>query len=595
MGLFAQTYTDYLGAGHNNNITITTSHNENDAIGDNTLNGFGFMPDDKAASRFLAHATLGSDYETIQQLAQTGYSDWIDQQMALPTTSYFQKTDDIYQEAINLFIAQHGSGAVVGNEEIIPYASYFRMAWWDNIMKTNDLLRHRVTFALSEIFVVSQKSDLEDTGWGLGNYYDVLYNNAFGNYRDLLLEISLHPVMGFYLSHLSNPKSDPSVNQFPDENFAREIMQLFSIGLYELNPDGTRKVDGQGNFIPTYSHWEIANFAKIFTGLGASQTWAPWQPMNTGEPADFEANFVNDINLWSPMVMFEEWHEPGEKYLLNNLTVPSGQTGMQDINMAIDNLFYHDNVGPFIGYRLIQRLVKSNPSPEYVARITAVFNDNGQGVRGDLGAVVRAILLDPEARDCSWIDDPNSGKLREPLLRYTHLLRAFNASNQSGKFWNGAYYFEEVLKQHPLAAPSVFNFYLPDYQPNGPIVDANLVGPEFQIHNSSTSIGYVNMVDEWTFGYWVAEITTMASPEEPGELEESETDFAELNLSDELAIINNTNVLIDRLDLLLTHGMLSTHTRNVIFTAIDDVEEAEDKLNLALWLFMISPDYVVLK
>ncbi len=248
--------------------------------------------------------------------------------------------------------------------------------------------------------------------------------------------------MGLYLSHLNNPKSNDEENIHPDENFAREAMQLFSIGLYELNPNGTRKLDSFGQDVPTYGQTQIKEFAKIWTGLGISKVLPN---MYTDEP--YFGLGIYGSDLTQPMKMYEEEHESGEKELLGGFTVPAGQTGMEDIEDAIDNLFNHPNVGPFIGRRLIQRMVKSNPSPEYIERVTRAFNDNGQGERGDMKAVIKTILLDDEARSCEWISDKSQGMLREPMIRYTNFARGTAIEQYYGRLWNNGYQFWQETGQ----------------------------------------------------------------------------------------------------------------------------------------------------
>lgn len=270
-----------------------------------------------------------------------------------------------------------------------------RWSWWQQVIDGPDPLRQRVALALSEIFVVSDNSDaVASNPVGAASYYDMLLGDAFGNYRDILLDVTLHPVMGAYLSHLRNDKSDPRSGRYPDENYAREIMQLLSIGLFQLKQDGTLLRDGRGKPIPTYDNDDITELAKIFTGLSFDGP---------------DRNFGSGAEAWTrPMRMYEEHHEPGPKRLIRGRHVPASQTGMQDISAAVDNLFRHPNVGPFIARRLIQRLVTSNPSPLYVQRAAAAFADDGHRVRGNMRAVISAILLDPEAR--AW---PTAGELAE--------------------------------------------------------------------------------------------------------------------------------------------------------------------------------------
>jgi len=447
----------------------------------------------------------------------------------------------------------------------------YRASWWEMNLKANDSLSKKITHALSQIFVIySLGSDLfEDVGLLSAGYYDVLNQNAFGNYRDILREVSRNPAMGLYLSHINNPKSDPANNIHPDENYAREIMQLFSIGLYELNNDGTRRLDSNNRPIPTYDADDIREFAKIFTGFGNGSGEMIFGVFGVEESYEY-----GDV----PMKMYDEWHEPGSKQLLNGQLVPAGQTGMQDFEDAIDNLFYHPNVGPFIGKALIQFLVTSNPSPAYVGRVANAFNNNGQGVRGDLKAVVKAILLDPEARNCQALLHPTAGKLREPITRYVSMVRAFNPSSSMCTFFNVFERWYENTGQIPFYAPSVFNFYLPDFQPNGAIADQNLVAPVFQIHNSSTAIGYINEVNNWIFNNSIQEESTI-----------------QLDFTDELSLVNQPGLLVDRLDILLASGQLSSETKNIIVDAVTQVSGAEDKVNMALYLVLISPEFAILK
>lgn len=483
---FAQN-TEIIGAGKYDGVTITTSDDDGTSNGENTLDGVGLLPNLNATSRFLGQATLGADYETIETTADQGISNWLDEQFATPATvdlqDYILELTDIVRDSMIFYGAPQED-----IDDLRPFEHFWRFAWWQYVMTSPDVLRARVALALSEIFVISEAPDLGFYPLVLADYYKLLMQHSFGNYRDLLYDISLHPAMGTYLTHMNNPKSNFAENRFPDENYAREIMQLFSIGLYQLNPDGTRMLDGEGNFIPTYSHAEISGLAKVFTGL----SW--------GTSTYFYQYGWQDEDFEVPMKMYNDWHEPGEKQLFDGITIPNRNPvdGMADINDAIDHLFNHQNVGPFIGTRLIQRLVTSNPSPEYVARVTAAFNDNGAGVRGDLKAVIRAILTDKEARDCSLIGDPHHGMLREPLVRHTHISRAFNAASTSGRYNNSMYSFKMLTGQQPLASPTVFNFFRPDYQPIGPIEEADLVAPEFQITNSQTVLGYADLAHYWT-------------------------------------------------------------------------------------------------
>ncbi len=574
-----------LGSGGNySNINVNSSSSESGEVGENTINGNGMLPNLNATSRFLAQASFGADYETILATSEVSFSDWIDQQMAMPPS--FKMKDDIdmlYQmaiDSINLY------GGIPSEFELGDKHFYF--SWTKYMIESPDILRNRVALALSEIFVISEDPDLDDYPRLLGDYYDMLLENAFSNYRDLLEKVSLHPGMGLYLTHLNNPKTDVDNNVFPDENYAREIMQLFSIGLYELNEDGTRKIDPTtGTYIETYDETDIAEFARIFTGL----SW--------GDAIFFGIrNPISEESLITPMVMFDDAHESGEKQLLNGFVVPnrSPVNGNADLMDAFDNLFNHSNVGPFMAIRLIQRLVKSNPSPDYVSRVAGVFNDDGTGTRGNLGAMIKAILLDEEARSCNFDDDPHSGKLREPMLRHFQLSRAFNAyvRNGSGIYRDDMNITKDLLEQRPLSPPSVFNFFLPDYQPIGPVEQAGKVAPEFQITDSRTSIAYGSMLNRWLkddddlFDY---------GDLFPDEVYHKDKE-AYLELSDEITMAADDNLvddMVERMNLIMAAGQLKENTLQTIINTVKQVpvEQADIRVRIALFLIMYSPDYLI--
>lgn len=573
-----------LGSDPAQQIQVTTSSNHTPeywqltASGDKTLYGAGLEGRLAEASRFLSQATLGADYATIRQVADTGIEPWIEEQLSLPYTSMLDRLREVFGEVIEWYLINGGNPDEVSDR---PYWTIFNYTWWENHMQTQDLLRQRVALALSEILVISIESNLADHGYGLADYYDVLLRHAFGNFNDLLQEVTLHPAMGYYLSHLNNPKHIPAENIHPDENYAREIMQLFTIGLYELNPDGSRKTDAQGQWIPTYGQNDIKEFAKVFTGLGVADVVEnEW----LDEPYFGLDIWIADMTV--PMKMYPEWHQTGPKTLLNGYVIPAGQAGLKDISDAVHHLFMHPNVGPFIGKQLIQRLVTSNPSPAYIARISAVFDDNGQGVRGDLGAVVKAILLDPEARTCAASQASTFGRLREPFTRYTHFTKAIDMEQYYGRYWNVGWGFYRATGQIPLASRTVFNFFLPDYQPLGPIMDQQMVGPEFQLHNSRTSVEYINQVNDWAVWGYVMDDW------------EGDNPHVTYNIDELVSLARDPEVLVNRLDMLFTHGMLSQRTREIIKDAIRPMISGNyrhERARLALYLMMISPDYNVMK
>ena len=573
-----------LGSDPTQEIKVTTSSNYTpqywtlSATGEKTINKVGLEGPLMEASRFLSQATLGADLATIEQVANQGIEAWIDDQMTVPQSQTLDRLNEVFAEVIEWYLVNGGNPDEVSTR---PYWTIFNYTWWENHMKNDDLLRQKVALALSEIFVISIESNLSDAGFGLADYYDILLKHSFGNFEDMLREISLHPCMGYYLSHLNNPREIPEENIHSDENYAREIMQLFTIGLYELNQDGSRKTDGQGEWIPTYDQADIKELAKVFTGLGVGGVMEnEW----VDEPYFGLDIYVADMT--TPMIMYEEWHQPGTKTLVNGYVIPAGQTGLKDINDAVHQLFLHPNVGPFIGKQLIQRLVTSNPTPGYISRVAAVFADNGQGERGDMGAVIKAILMDPEARTCSALEEDRFGKLREPFTRYTHFSKAIQMEQYYGRYWNVAYGFYQATNQMPLASRTVFNFFLPDFQPIGAIADNGLVGPEFQIHNSRTSVEYINRVNDWAVWGYVMDDW------------ENDNPSVTYNIEELLPLARDPEVLINRLDILFTHGMLSDRTRQIIKDAITPLISDNYRYNrtrLALYLMMISPDYAIMK
>ncbi len=585
---FAQTYTDYIGAGHSDGIVVTSCDEQTkpywtqSASSMNSINGSGMNAEYFAAARFLSQAAFGKTPEEIQNVVNIGYEAWIDDQFTYPVTSTletaFAKFDEINAHNVSL-----------GYDPTENLSAYnFNMAWFDNAVNRPDQLRQRVALALSEILVISNNSDLEGFGEASSDYYDIFLNEAFGNYENILRKVTLHPAMGFYLSHYNNPKADPELGTHPDENYAREILQLFSVGLYELNQDGSHKLDAQGNSIQTYTQDDIKEFAKVFTGLSAGAVapeieWAD-------EP--YFGLYYGACDFTYPMSMYDEFHEPGPKFLFNDFQLNGNLNGMDEVIAAVNNIFNHENVGPIVSLRLIQRLIKSNPTPGYISRVAGIFNNNGQGVRGDMTAVIKAILLDSEARDCSWIDDPSNGKLKEPIVKFTEYYKAFNFNLPGGYSWNPGYNYQDATDQYPMASPSVFNFYTPSYQPNGPILNANLVAPEFQILQTRTSMGYINWVNNWTQGgypyYQWEDIETVLM------------DFTQLK-----QMSRDPEVYINYLDGLFVNGKMSQSTRDIIsdalyeFTVTDNEDEnfylLEYRAKLGLYLTLISPDYNILK
>lgn len=585
-----------IGAGSPHGVTLTASSYVEGSGPEKLLNGDGLDGPFMEASRFLAQAGFGGKKEDIKQVLDMGFEAWIDRQYNLPNEKMVPIVDEIMDD---IFEARTRAG-LYNDEYYGPWALHFHYAWWTRLMRNEDVLRVKVAQALSEILVVSFNSDI--IGWGdaAASYYDLMLKHAFGNYEELLQEVAIHPVMGYYLSHYNNPKAFPEQNIFPDENFAREIMQLFTIGLYELNPDGTRKKDNLGYDIPTYSNDDVKELARVFTGLGmgAVEEGMVWPP---------EPRFGLDIyfaDKLKPMTMYEDFHDTGEKKLFHGVVLPQGQSGMEDIRQAINHLFNHPNVGPFISHRLIQRLIKSNPSPEYVDRVAAAFHDNGQGVRGDMKAVIKAILLDKEARSEEDFLSLDNGQVRPPLYRLIQLFKTMELSlPYEGRYWNNGFDILNSMGHHPLGSPTVFNFYPPDFQPSGPLASEGLVSPELKLHNTSSAINYINKIyasTAWNSAWWSWE----------GVWDEATQTYAvdspvEINYDYYMSISHDLEYLINELDKLLTHGQLTDETRQIIRENLIQVYWPSEGLNqywwrysrarLAVYLIMISPDYVVFK
>jgi uncharacterized protein (DUF1800 family) len=502
------------------------------------------------AFQLLNQATFGATEEEAQRLISMGIENWIDDQLRKPASlhlPFVQAVQPVPQPMGQL------------NRQRVDI-------WFQHALHADDQLRQRVAFALSEIFVVSQLGALNGRVYSTTSYYDLLVENAFGNYRDLIEKITLHPAMGVYLSMLSNEKPDPVNNIRPDENYARELMQLFSIGLVELNQDGSLKLDASDRPIPTYDQSIIEGFAHVYTGWTYSRATRFRNP---------QRSLRSDVE---PMVLWPGFHDTGPKKVLGGVTIPAGQTGDQDLAMALDNIFNHDNVGPFMAIRLIQRLVTSNPSPGYVSRVASVFNDNGSGVRGDLGAVVRAILMDPEARpDLPMEID---GKLKEPILRLTQLWKAYDATSKAGGYprLQGLY---NILGQGPLQASHVFNFFSPFYAPPGEIRNSSLVAPELEIATEYLNTYFTNLMFYQAFA---------ANSLNVDELRDVDV---YINFEAELGIANDVDMLIDTVAGRLLGGEISDTLRNEIAGMLALIPESESALRVAETIYFIasSPEY----
>ena len=507
------------------------------------------------AVRFLEQATFGPTDTTIQEVMTKGPALALEEQFAKPMSGLGTFVD-IDPDPAKGCPSGSPSTCYRDNYTVFP----MQRAFFRNAITAPDQLRQRAAFALSQILVISG-AELE-TMHGVGYYQQLLMNFAFANFRDILYEITVNPAMGEYLNMVNNPKPDPARGIEPNENYARELLQLFSVGECELNADSTCKLDSASAPVPTYDQDTIENLARALTGW----TYPP-RPGAT-------SRFPNPRYYIGRMVPFATQHDTAVKVLFGQ-TMAAGQTPEKDLNDALDIIFNHPNVGPFIGRQLIQHLVTSNPSPAYVGRVSAAFANNGSGVRGDLRAVLRAILLDPEARgDVKTAAD--YGKLREPVLLVTNVARALNASS------DGVYPLQQstAMGQSVFEAPSVFNFYPPNYDAPGTALD----GPQFKLMLTGTILNRANFANRILFGGNVGADTTVAA-----------ATGTQLNLAALQALAANPDQLLDRLNLIFMHNTLSTQARTAILTAVN-AYPATDTLNRvrqAAYLIATSAQYQV--
>jgi uncharacterized protein (DUF1800 family) len=504
------------------------------------------------AARFLIQASFGADRAEIERTRGMGVAAWLDEQFAMPRG----------QTHVDWLRAQ--SYEAIGFENSRAPMDY---SVWRKFLSSTDQLRQRMVYALSQILVVA----VEGIGgrwpaFGAGYYLDILETHAFGNFRNLLEDVTLSPAMGNYLSMRGSRKTDASGRQ-PDENYAREVMQLFTIGLSELNADGSERMAGSAT-IDTYGQADVTGLARVFTG---------W---------DYSTNDVTTAaSVVTPMVNTASRHESGVKTFLG-ITVPANTSGQESLRLALDRLFTHANVGPFIARQLIQRLVMSNPSAAYVGRVAAAFADNGAGVRGDLKATLRAVLTDGEARDSATaLASPAAGKLREPVLRFAQWARAARVGSASGQWKLGNLSDPATrLGQSPLHSPSVFNFYRPGYvPPNTAIASAGQVAPEFQITTESSVAGYLNFMQ-------TAIATTngvTGSDVKP-------------DYSVWLALADDASALADEASLVLAANQISAARVAIVRDAVAAMPSAtaaqlQLRVQAALLLTLAAPEYLALR
>ncbi len=480
-----------------------------------------------AAARLLEQSTWGADPASLSHVQAVGMQAFLNEQFAAPISTF---------------------PAPGANDDM----SFVQKRFFTNALTGQDQLRQRVAWGLSQIMVASAAKINNPSAFVL--WQNMFQTDAFGNFSTLLTDVTLSPVMGNYLDMVNNDKPGNGVD--PNENYAREILQLFSIGLEELNPDGTLQLDSSGNPVPTYGQDEIIGFAHVFTG------WT--YPTKAGATAKFR----NPEFYGGPMIPFDNHHDTtNPKLLLNGVTLPAGGTAQADLTAALQNIFNHPNVGPFIGRQLILRLVTSNPSPEYVGRVAAVFADNGTGVRGDLKAVVAAILMDPEARrgDDPAQAQPSDGKLKEPVLFITNLLRGMNGVSDGGSLSDRA----DDMKQPPFFSPTVFNFYHPDHMVDG----TTLAGPEFEIFDTSTDIARINFVNTLVYGS-VSGTTTV-------------------DISGYVPLSANPDQLVTAVAAVMMHGQVSDNMRSTLVTTLSGIPDSIRRTKAAFYLIGSSSQFQV--
>jgi len=565
---------------------------------------------DSDAVRFLTQATFGATYDEITHLRDIGYQGWFNEQFTAPASTETQYLDWVASTFPDEYLSDD-TRVEIWTINSVGTPDPSRSGYPNNA--PTDQLRQRVAFALSELFVVSNSNGtLAYEPWALASFYDLLAADAFMNYRTLLEDVTKHPAMGIFLSMIMNQKADPDQNIHPDENYAREVMQLFSVGLTQLNIDGTPVLAG-GEPVPTYDQTTVRGFAAVFTG---------WDWNNTGcGDNTYTCCMYNEEEGWGtyfwcgpsnyndppwrlPMQPIEHYHDStSDKQLLvypgvalpNGVLVHGGDA-QTELTAALDNIFHHPNVGPFVASSLIRRLITSNPTPQYVQRVATVFNNNGSGVRGDLRAVVKAILLDPEARYGQWQHPDTYGKLREPLLKVTQIWRAMEARTGNGRVSSLNVWppLETEIGQAPLRSPTVFNFFRPDFQQPGEVEDRGLFSPEFQIMTDTMVVSTPNLLFSFIFCDYTGSDACWAS-DDPQTMQVYEDRDAAIAAS-------NPTQLVDDYNLLFMAGQMSPFMRNVIVTRLNQLTEDDYGNDLgrvrvqhALYLIMNSPEYSIQK
>jgi len=522
------------------------------------------LPSGPDAFRFLTQASFGPTAGELDRVQTLGIPAYLEDQFTQPQSGYPDSqytylslktsADCNNKDPSGVTYPASAPQAICYRDNLTP--TRVQRQFFTNAMTQPDQLRQRVAWALAQIMVVSTVDADLSVAYVLARYQNILLDEAFGNFETLLKRVTLSPAMGTWLNMANNDK--PSGTRVPNENYAREVLQLFSIGLSILNPDGTPVLDATGSPVATYDQTTVKQFARVFTG------WT--YPSANGSPPSAK----NPPNYVSPMVPYPNGHDTAAKTLLSGLSLPANQSAQQDLDAAIHNIVTHPNLGPFIGRQLIQHLVTSNPSAAYVGRVAAAFNDDGQGVRGDMKAVLRAILLDPEARGDVKVD-PDYGQLREPVLMVTALLRA------AGGVTDGVGLADRVagLGERPYSAPSVFNFYPPDFT----IPGTDLISPEFGIHNSSTAVGRSNLIYSLLYSGIASDPTV---PNATG------THIATTALE---ALATDQEALTSQVESLLLGGPLAPFPHAIVAKAVVLVPATNKAERVRMALYLIASSY----
>ncbi len=504
------------------------------------------------AARFLRQASWGGTAAEIKDVAALGPATWLNGQL-----------NQVMSNNMTRWLIAKGFNDSTNSSNVNGDGGWVQAMWW-KLFSAPDLFRQRATLALSELFVVSHVGlPISWRNFAIANYWEILETHALGNFRNLLEAVTLSSAMGTYLNMKGNQKYDAKTGRSPDENYAREVMQLFTIGLYQLNLDGTLKLDASGKPIETYDNTDIQGLARVFTG---------WNTATGTDPAGELAAAAYRHCL--PMALTASLHSPEEKKFLG-VTIPAGTLGVPSLKVALDTLFQHPNTAPFVCKQLIQRLVTSNPSPAYVARVAQVFIDNGKGVRGDMKAVWMAILLDTEARQTTGLT--TYGKLSEPMVRLLQWGHTFQATSTDGAWTLGYTDADTALGQMPMRSPTVFNYFRPGYvPPNTPLATQNLVAPEFQILTEPTVVSYVN--------YMAGTVNNARN--------------IKADYTYEKTIAADATALVNHLNLCLASGALSTANQGLIVSALNTIATTTDagllnRIYAAILLVMSSTDYLI--